>query len=180
VSGTTPVNDYARLGLLGPANVAPRAGSQQARVFYCPTAATISTTNLARNTFSQRRVATAATSQRATSCLACGGVRREYCCTVLHPAASDPPPPHVTPDLPPPSRPPPADAHKLMAGRRLGERAAMSGGEVGFADGAFWGILGHRRRHHVARHDRSGRALYLSRRAALSSRQTRSAREPVA
>jgi prepilin-type N-terminal cleavage/methylation domain-containing protein len=44
-SGTTPVNDFTGLGLLVPANVAPRAGSEQARVFYCPTADTIATAN---------------------------------------------------------------------------------------------------------------------------------------
>ena len=44
-SGTTPVNDNTGLGLLVPANIAPRAGSEQARIFYCPTAATIATTN---------------------------------------------------------------------------------------------------------------------------------------
>ena len=45
VSGTTHVNDYTGLGLLVPANIAPCAGSEQARIFYCPTAATIATAN---------------------------------------------------------------------------------------------------------------------------------------
>jgi hypothetical protein len=45
MSGTTAVNDFTGLGLLAPANIAPRAGSQQAQIFYCPTAATIYTNN---------------------------------------------------------------------------------------------------------------------------------------
>ncbi|MEA2711684.1 MAG: hypothetical protein QOF78_4285 [Phycisphaerales bacterium] len=45
-NGATPVNDFTGLGLMVPPNIAPsRRGTEQGRIFYCPTAATIWTTN---------------------------------------------------------------------------------------------------------------------------------------